>query len=54
MDAPEKIYLYSSDRAGEDYDAEWGIVPCGECIEYIRTDTLEVKRVDKLHEEKLL
>ncbi|MBO6272569.1 hypothetical protein J6O48_07290 [bacterium] len=39
MEAPEKIYLYQSDRAGEDYDDEWGTMPCGEdYIEYTRTD----------------
>lgn len=46
--APNKIYLYLSDRAGEDFDNEWGIMPLGEdSIEYTRTDALiEVKEVD--------
>ena len=39
MEALEKIYLYPSDRAGEEYDAEWGDKPWGEdCVEYTRTD----------------
>jgi len=39
MEAPEKIYLYPSDRAGEEYEAEWGDKPWGEgCVEYIRKD----------------
>ena len=39
MEAPKKIYLYPSDRAGEDYEAEWGDKPWGEdYVEYIRTD----------------
>ena len=39
--APNKIYLYLSDRAGEDFDNEWGIMPLGEdSIEYTRTDAL--------------
>ena len=36
--APEKIYLYTSDRAGEEYEAEWGDKPWGDSIEYTRTD----------------
>lgn len=28
--APEKIYLYPSDRAGEEYENEWGAFPWGE------------------------
>ena len=44
-EAPDKIYLYSSDRAGEEYEAEWGDKPWGEdCVEYTRTDAL-VKNV---------
>ena len=39
MEAPEKIYLYPSDRAGEDYEDEWGTMPWGEdYVEYTRTD----------------
>ena len=38
-EAPEKIYLYPSDRAGIDYDEEWLEFPCGNNnVEYIRTD----------------
>ena len=38
-DAPKKIYLYPSDRASEEYEAEWGDKPWGEgCVEYTRTD----------------
>ena len=41
MEAPEKIYLYPSDRAGEEYEAEWGDKPWGEdYVEYTRTDVL--------------
>lgn len=44
MKAPEKIYLYPSDRAGEEYEYEWGSMPWGEgCVEYIRTDTFMEK-----------
>ena len=39
MKAPEKIYLYPDDRAGYEYEAEWGDKPWGEdCVEYTRTD----------------
>lgn len=39
MEAPEKIYLYPSDRCGEEYEAEWGDKPWGEdYVEYTRTD----------------
>ena len=39
MEAPEKIYLYPSDRAGEEYEDEWGDRPWGEGnVEYTRTD----------------
>lgn len=39
MEAPEKVYLYPSDRAGEEYEDEWGDKPWGKgCVEYIRTD----------------
>ena len=38
-EAPEKIYLYPSDRAGEEYEDEWGDRPWGEDnIEYVRKD----------------
>lgn len=38
-EAPEKIYLYPSDRCGEEYEAEWGDKPWGEdYVEYTRTD----------------
>ena len=41
MEAPEKIYLYPSDRAGEEYEDEWYTKPWGEgCVEYIRTDVI--------------
>ena len=40
-EAPERIYLYPSDRAGEEYEDEWGDKPWGkDCVEYIRTDTV--------------
>lgn len=46
-EAPEKIYLYSSDRAGEEYEAEWGDKPWGEdCVEYTRTDAFIEKACD--------
>lgn len=39
MKTLEKIYLYPSDRAGEEYEDEWGDIPWGEgCAEYTRTD----------------
>ncbi len=47
MAALEKIYLYPSDRAGEEYEAEWGDKPWGEdCVEYInKTELLaEIER----------
>jgi hypothetical protein len=48
-EAPEKIYLYPSDRAGEEYDAEWGDKPWGEgCVEYIRKDAFIEKACEKL------
>ena len=47
MEAPEKIYLNRSDRAGEVYEAEWAEQHWGEdWVEYTRTDALEVKEVD--------
>ena len=43
-EAPKKIYLYPSDRAGEDYEDEWGDKPWGEdCVEYTRTDVVVEK-----------
>ena len=45
MKAPEKIYLYPSDRAGEDYEDEWGTMPWGkDYVEYIRKDAF-IERV---------
>ena len=50
--APEKIYIYLSDRAGEDFDNEWGIMPLGEdSIEYTRTDTFIEKVREFLSKE---
>ena len=47
MEAPEKIYLYPSDRTGEDYEAKWGEYPWGkDCVEYTRTDAF----IDKASE----
>ena len=46
MEAPEKIYLYASDRAGEEYEDEWSTFPWGECVEYTRTDALIEKACD--------
>lgn len=47
--APEKIYLYPSDRANEAYEDEWGDKPKGEgSIEYIRTDALIEKALEYL------
>lgn len=44
MEAPEKIYLYPDDRAGYEYEAEWGDKPWGEdCVEYTRTDVIVEK-----------
>ena len=51
MEAPEKIYLYPSDRAGEEYDAEWGDKPWGEdCVEYTRTDAFIEKALEWIKE----
>ena len=53
-EAPYKIYLYSSDRAGEEYEAEWGDKPWGEdCVEYIRTDAF-IEKACKWLEDNLL
>lgn len=49
MKAPEKIYLWPSDRAGEDYDAEWSIIPCDEGgVEYIQADAFIEKAKEYL------
>ena len=57
-EAPEKIYLYPSDRAGEEYENEWGDKPWGEdCVEYTRTDALIEKacvKLKKLMYDKLM
>lgn len=47
-EAPEKIYLYASDRAGEEYEDEWSTFPWGECVEYTRTDAFIEKAVEWL------
>ena len=49
--APEKIYLYTSDRAGEEYEAEWGDKPWGDSIEYTRTDAFIEKAETYLKEK---
>ena len=47
MAAPKKIYLYPSDRAGEEYEGEWGAIPWGEdCVEYTRTDAF-IEKTEK-------
>lgn len=52
MEAPEKIYLYPSDRAGEEYEDEWGDNPWGEgCVEYIRSDAFIEKACEWLKEQ---
>lgn len=49
-EAPENIYLYPSDRACEEYEAEWGAIPWGEdYVEYTRTDVLIEKAVSYLN-----
>lgn len=49
MDAPKKIYLYPSDRAGEEYESEWGDKPWGEdYVEYTRTDVFTEKACEKI------
>lgn len=48
-EAPEKIYLYPSDKAGEEYEDEWGNKPWGEgYVEYTRTDALIEKACEYL------
>jgi len=44
-EAPERIYLYPSDRAGEAYEDEWGDRPLGDSVEYTRTDAFIEKAV---------
>ena len=52
MAAPDKIYLYPSDRAGEEYEDEWGTFPWGEgCVEYIRTDTFMERAAEWIKEK---
>ena len=44
---PEKIYLYPSDRASEEYEYEWHTKSWGEgCVEYTRTDAIIEKAWD--------
>ena len=44
--APEKIYLYPSDRAGEEFENEWGDKPWGkDYVEYTRTDVFVEKAI---------
>ena len=51
-EAPEKIYLYPSDRAGEEYENEWGAFPWGEgSVEYVRTDAFIQKAENFLYEK---
>ena len=51
-EAPEKIYLYPSDRCGEEYEAEWGDKPWGEdYVEYTRTDVFIEKAEDFIRRE---
>ncbi len=51
MEAPEKIYLYPSDRPGEEYEEEWGDKPWGENnVEYTRTDTFIEKALAWIEE----
>jgi len=51
MEAPEKIYLYPSDRAGEAYEDEWGDRPWGNSVEYTRTDAFIEKAAAYLNEK---
>lgn len=51
METPEKIYLYPSDRAGEEYEDEWGTMSWGEdYVEYIRKDII-IEKVVKFIEK---
>lgn len=50
--APEKIYLDPSDRAGEEYDGEWAYKPlCEDSVEYTRTDAFIEKTEEFLYEK---
>lgn len=52
-EVPEKIYLYPSDRAGEEYEDEWGTFPWGEDnIEYIRADAFIEKACEYFRTKK--
>ena len=58
MGAPEKIYLYQSDREGKEYEDEWMYSPWGEgCVEYTQTDAFVEKACkflfENYHGEKL-
>jgi len=54
VEAPEKIYLYPDDRAGCEYEAEWGDKPWGEdSIEYTRTDAIIEKAWDWIEDNIL-
>ncbi len=54
MKIPEKIYLYPSDRAGEEYEDEWGTIPWGEnYVEYTRTDAFIEKAWDQIEDNLL-
>ena len=51
MNAPEKIYLYPSDRTGEYYEDEWGTMPWGEdYVEYARTDAFIEKTISYIQQ----
>ena len=50
-EAPERIYLYPSDRAGEAYEDEWGDRPWGDSVEYTRTDAFIEKAAAYLNEK---
>lgn len=53
MEAPEKIYLYPSNKAGEEYEDDWGIVPWGkDYVEYTRTDAFIEKACQWLEDNK--
>ena len=50
-EAPEKIYLYPSETAGEEYEDEWGDMPWGEgYVEYTRTDAFIEKACEYLYQ----
>ena len=50
-EAPERIYLYPSDRAGEAYEDEWGDRPWSDSVEYTRTDAFIEKAAAYLNEK---